>query len=69
VRDFTDKSDLIEADLKTLESGDSGAAILDAVRTRKIAQPATEGRQRLLLLISENRDHGSHLRSSTTWLS
>ena len=61
VRDFTNKSDLIEADLKRLESGDSGAAILDAVAySIKLLNQQPEGRQRVLLLISENRDHGSH---------
>jgi hypothetical protein len=61
VRDFTHNSDLIEADLKTLESGDSGAAILDAVAySVKLLNRQPEGRQRVLLLISENRDHGSH---------
>jgi len=61
VRDFTNKADLIEADLKTLESGDSGAAILDAVAySVKLLNQQPEGRQRVLLLISENRDHGSH---------
>ena len=61
VRDFTNKSDLIDADLKTLESGDSGAAILDAVAySVKLLNQQPQGRQRVLLLISENRDHGSH---------
>jgi VWFA-related protein len=61
VRDFTNNSDLIEADLKTLEAGDSGAAILDAVAySVKLLNRQPEGRQRVLLLISENRDHGSH---------
>jgi hypothetical protein len=31
VRDFTNSSDLVESDLKKMEAGDSGAAILDAV--------------------------------------
>ena len=60
MRDFTKKSDLIEADLKSLEAGDSGAAILDAVAySVKLLNQQSEGRQRVLLLISENRDHGS----------
>lgn len=61
VRDFTHNSDLIEADLKTLEAGDGGAAILDAVAySVQLLNQQPEGRQRVLLLISENRDQGSH---------
>jgi VWFA-related protein len=61
VRDFTPNSDLIEDDLKRLEAGDSGAAILDAVAySVKLLNQQPEGRQRVLLLISETRDHGSH---------
>jgi VWFA-related protein len=60
-RDFTKNSDLIEDDLKNLEAGDNGAAILDAVAySVKLLNQRPEGRQRLLLLISETRDHGSH---------
>ena len=61
MQDFTRNADLIEADLKNLEAGDNGAAILDAVAySVKLLNQQPEGRQRLLLLISENRDHGSH---------
>jgi len=61
MRDFTHNSDLIEADLKSLEAGDDGAAILDAVAySVKLLNQQPEGRQRVLLLISETRDHGSH---------
>ncbi|MGA9800710.1 MAG: VWA domain-containing protein [Terriglobales bacterium] len=61
-RDFTGNSELIEGDLKKLEAGDNGAAILDAVSySVKLLNQQPEGRQRLLLLISENRDHGSHV--------
>ena len=61
VRDFTNNSDLIESDLKNLQAGDNGAAILDAVAySVKLLNQQEEGRQRVLLLISENRDHGSH---------
>jgi VWFA-related protein len=60
VRDFTHNSDLIEDDLKKLEAGDGGAAILDAVAySVKLLNQQPEGRQRVLLLISETRDHGS----------
>ncbi len=61
VRDFTRNPDLIEDDLKKLEAGDGGAAILDAVAySVKLLNQQPEGRQRVLLLISETRDHGSH---------
>ncbi len=61
VRDFTGNGQLIEDDLKNLEAGDDGAAILDAVAySVKLLNRQPEGRQRVLLLISENRDHGSH---------
>ena len=60
-RDFTNNSDIIENDLKTLEAGDNGAAILDALAySVRLLNQQPEGRQRLLLLISETRDHGSH---------
>lgn len=59
--DFTKQADVIEADLKNLEPGDHGAAILDAVAyAAKMLGKRPEGRQRVLLLISETRDHGSH---------
>jgi VWFA-related protein len=60
-RDFTSNGQLIEDDLKNLEAGDDGAAILDAVAySVKLLNRQPEGRQRLVLLISETRDHGSH---------
>jgi VWFA-related protein len=61
VQDFTNQADVIETDLKDLESGDQGAASLDAVAySAKMLGRRPEGRQRVLLLISETRDHGSH---------
>jgi VWFA-related protein len=59
-RDFTSNADEIEQSLAKLESGDQGAAILDAVAysARLLARRA-QGRQLVLLLISETRDHGS----------
>ena len=61
VHDFTTQADIIETDLKNLEPGDHGAAILDAVvYSAKLLGKRPEGRQRVLLLISETRDHGSH---------
>ena len=60
VHDFSRKADVIETDLKNLEPGDHGAAILDAVTySAKMLAKRPAGRQRVLLLISETRDHGS----------
>lgn len=60
VRDFTHHAQLVEDDLRNLQTGDNGAAILDAVAySVKLLNQRPEGRQRVLLLISENRDHGS----------
>src|SRR6202023_1441252 len=59
--DFTHNSDVIESALRALEAGDNGAAILDAVAySVRLLNQRPEGRQRVLLLISETRDHGSH---------
>jgi len=61
VRDFTGDSKLIQEDLTSLQSGDHGAAILDAVDySVKLLAKQPERHQRVLLLISETRDHGSH---------
>jgi VWFA-related protein len=60
-REFTRDGDLIEEDLKNLQPGDGGAAILDAVAySLKLLAKQPEKQQRVLLLISETRDHGSH---------
>jgi VWFA-related protein len=60
VHDFTNRADVIEQNLKSLEPGDDGAAILDTVvYASKMLRKRPEGRQRVLLLISETRDHGS----------
>jgi VWFA-related protein len=61
VQDFTNQADVIETDLKNLQPGDHGAAILDAVAyPAKMLAQRPAGRQRVLLLIGETRDHGSH---------
>jgi VWFA-related protein len=61
VRDFTNNPDMIEGDLKSHRSGDGGAAISDAIAySARLLARRPEGRQRVLLLISETRDHGSH---------
>jgi VWFA-related protein len=62
VQDFTTQTDTIEEHLKKLQPGDDGAAIIDAVSyAAKLLGQRQEGHQRVLLLISETRDHGSHL--------
>jgi len=59
-RNFTKDASLIAADLKNLQPGDEGAATLDAIaRSVDLLQQEPEERQRVLLLISETRDHGS----------
>ena len=59
-RDFTSNGDSVESDLKAPPSGDGGAAILDAVAySVRLLARRPDDRQRVLLLISETRDHGS----------
>jgi VWFA-related protein len=59
-RDFTKDASLIHADLTSLQPGDGGAAILDAVSySIGLLKQEPDDRQRVLLLISETRDHGS----------
>jgi VWFA-related protein len=61
VQDFSSDSERTAGTLKALQSGDGGAAILDAVDySVKLLEKAPKERQRVLLLISETRDHGSH---------
>lgn len=62
-RRFTTDEGLVDADLGNLQPGDSGAAILDAVASSvDLLKQEPNDRQRVLLLISENRDHGSHIK-------
>jgi VWFA-related protein len=65
-RDFADNQESVEAELSNLHAGDEGAAILDAVQfsVRLLDQVPREHR-RVLLLISETRDHGSHFAKTT----
>jgi len=59
---FRDDQTAIYDDLKNLQPGDNGAAIRDAIdfSVRLLAKEPAE-RPRVLLLVSENRDHGSHI--------
>jgi VWFA-related protein len=60
-RSFTQDPRLVEDDLRNLQPGDGGAVILDAVDSAvNLLKQEPEGRLRVLLLISETRDHGSH---------
>jgi VWFA-related protein len=59
-RPFTKDESLIDADLTNLQPGDNGAAILDAISfSITLLKQEPDERQRVLLLISEQRDHGS----------
>lgn len=60
IQDYTHDEDEIDADLQQLQPGNGGAAILDTVNygvTLLETQPKEF--RRILLLISEERDHGS----------
>jgi len=60
IRDFTKDESLVNDDLRDLQAGDNGAAILDAVSySVNLLKQEREDRLRILLLISETRDHGS----------
>ncbi len=57
---FTRDTAVLEQDLEELRPGDGGAAILDAVGTSlDLLEHRPADRRRILLLISESRDHGS----------
>ncbi len=64
VRDFTKNEDDLTDDLRHFEPGDGGAAILDTVGYAvDLLQTQPKEYRRVLLLLSEERDHGSsHIR-------
>jgi hypothetical protein len=63
IRNFTRDASLVAADLTNLQAGDGGAVILDAVNySVNLLKQEPEGRLRILLLISETRDHGSKVK-------
>jgi VWFA-related protein len=66
IRDFTHSSDQINESLKHLEPGNGGDAILDTVSYAvDLLQTQPKEYRRVLLLISEARDHGSkHTKSA-----
>jgi VWFA-related protein len=60
VRDFTRSTEDLTDDLKHFQPGDGGAAILDTVGYAvDLLQSQPKEYRRVLLLISEERDHGS----------
>ena len=66
-RNFTKDATLVEDDLRNLQPGDGGATILDAVDySVKLLKNEPDDRLRVLLLISETRDHGSHSKIGDT---
>lgn len=61
IENFTSKESLITGALNSLQPGDEGAAVLDAANDSvKMLNGVPQDRKRVLLLISETRDHGSH---------
>lgn len=60
IQDFTHTGDAVNDELKNLEPGDGGAAILDTVSySANLLESQPKSYRRVLLLISERRDHGS----------
>lgn len=57
---FTANSDQLNSDLRSIQPGDGGAAVLDAVALSiDLLEHQPPDHRRILLLISESRDHGS----------
>lgn len=60
IHDFTNSEPELNHDLQTLEPGDGGAAILDTISYAvDLLDSQPKEFRRVLLLISERRDHGS----------
>jgi VWFA-related protein len=60
IHDFTHSSEVIDQGLKNLQPGDGGDAILDSVSYAvDLLESQPKEYRRVLLLISEERDHGS----------
>ncbi len=58
--DWTHDTDELRADLEQLQPGDGGAAVLDAAGYGiNMLEQRPPDRRRILLLVSESRDHGS----------
>ena len=66
-RNFSSDESSIDADLTNLQPGDNGATILDALNySVGLLKKEPDDRLRVLLLISETRDHGSHTKIEDT---
>lgn len=60
LHDYTHSEDDLEAGLKGMQPGDGGAAILDTINySVDLLEEQPKEYRRVLLLISEERDHGS----------
>ena len=60
IQDFTHSGDEVDEELKNLDPGDGGAATLDTISyCVNLLQSQPKSFRRVLLLISEERDHGS----------
>jgi VWFA-related protein len=60
IQDYTHDEDEVDAELNQLQPGDGGAAILDTVHYAvTLLETQPKEFRRVLLLISEERDHGS----------
>jgi VWFA-related protein len=60
IRDYTHSSDAINDALNHLQPGDGGAAVLDTISSAvDLLETQPKEFRRVLLLISEERDHGS----------
>jgi VWFA-related protein len=60
IQDYTHAGDQVNAELQQLQPGDGGASILDAVNYAvTLLETQPKEYRRVLLLISEERDHGS----------
>jgi len=60
IHDYTHSTEDLEESLKTLEPGGGGAAILDTLSYAvDLLEPEPKDYRRVVLLISEERDHGS----------
>jgi Mg-chelatase subunit ChlD len=60
IRDYTHSADDLDESLKELEPGDGGGAILDTISSAvDLLETQPKEFRRVLLLISEERDHGS----------
>jgi VWFA-related protein len=60
IQDYTHTGDLVNDELRKLQPGDGSAAILDTISySVNLLQSEPKTYRRVLLLISEERDHGS----------